>query len=104
MTVVPARTVPKSIVPEVMSQPPSLVSVASSAMGAVVALPVNRTFLLPPVVQNSKRLWKKPTLSDWNFTGTVMLWPGLINEPTAGRFVEVKLSPMMLVVPCLVIL
>ena len=57
MIVVPAITVPKSIVPEVVSQPPSPVSVATSAMGEVVALPVNRTFLLPPVVQNSRRLW-----------------------------------------------
>ena len=33
-----------------------------------------------------------------------MLWPGLIIEPTAGRFEEVNPSPMLLVVPCLVIL
>ena len=72
VTVLPARTVPKSMIPEV-SQPPSLVSTVSSAMGAVVALAVNRTFLVPPVVQNCRILWYEPTLSDLNLTGTVML-------------------------------
>ena len=55
--VVPASTVPKSITPEVVSHPCSLVSNASSAIGDVVALPVKSMFLLPPLVQNWRRFW-----------------------------------------------
>ena len=50
VTICPASTCPKFMIPD-GSQPPSAVSTVSWPIGAVVALAVNSTYSVPPFVQ-----------------------------------------------------
>ena len=92
VTVVPDLTTPKSIT-GFGSQPPSSVEMEMLAIGTVLALPVIKTYLLPPLVQISNMFEYCPVWFVLKFTGTTSDCDGLTMEFTAGRLLEVSPGP-----------